>query len=101
MFFERNIMILNMLLLMYGVLSNIDDNIGVWCNGSTTDFDSVSRGSNPLTPTCFCVSFMFTMLILKYAYIVKYNHIVYDNYCDNNYYVYITVILIDLFYRSP
>lgn len=40
---------------MYSVLSNIDDNTGVWCNGSTTDFGSVSRGSNPLTPTYFCV----------------------------------------------
>lgn len=37
------------------------------------------------------------MLILKYAYIVKYNHIVYNDYCDNNYYVYLAVILIDLF----
>ena len=55
MFFECHIMILNILLLMYSVLSNIDDNTGVWCNGSTTDFGSVSRGSNPLTPTCFCV----------------------------------------------
>ena len=24
--------------------------IGSWCNGSTTDFDSVGRGSKPLDP---------------------------------------------------
>ena len=24
--------------------------IGVWCNGSTRDFDSLGRGSNPCTP---------------------------------------------------
>ncbi len=25
--------------------------IGLWCNGSTTDFDSVCLGSNPGNPT--------------------------------------------------
>jgi hypothetical protein len=25
--------------------------IGLWCNGSTTDFDSVCLGSNPSNPT--------------------------------------------------
>ncbi len=24
--------------------------LGVWCNGNTTDFDSVILGSNPSTP---------------------------------------------------
>ena len=28
--------------------------IGVWCNGNTTDFGSVIRGSNPLAPTTWC-----------------------------------------------
>ena len=23
---------------------------GLWCNGSTTDFDSVGMGSNPVSP---------------------------------------------------
>ena len=27
--------------------------IGVWCNGSTTDFGSVCVGSNPTTPTIY------------------------------------------------
>ena len=31
--------------------------LGIDCNGSKTDFDSVSRGSNPLSPaTRFCIS---------------------------------------------
>ena len=28
--------------------------IGVYCNGSKTDFDSVSPGSSPGTPSQFC-----------------------------------------------
>ena len=28
--------------------------IGVWCNGSTTDFDSVGSGSSPDTPSKHC-----------------------------------------------
>ncbi len=30
---------------------NLGNGIGLWCKGSTTDFDSVCLGSNPSNPT--------------------------------------------------
>ncbi len=38
--------------------------IGLWCKGSTTDFDSVCLGSNPSNPTNKYKSVFFTDLYL-------------------------------------
>ncbi|MCW3094057.1 MAG: hypothetical protein JWP81_5126 [Ferruginibacter sp.] len=35
----------------FALSKEILNTIGLWCNGSTTDFDSVSLGSKPGNPT--------------------------------------------------